>query len=987
MTSLPTPSRDALQKETTNSVDEYSVVLGFHTRLGRGHMFTHVNSSFSLLFQPLQHAWGLGKFTSAPSYRKITDNVMASLSPFSLRPLSTTPQWKTQRKRHQGKRNAAAAKLWAVYVSEAEKYDKGLVESWRSDMEGMLIFAGLFSASLTAFLIESYKTLVPNSGDTTALLLAQISQQLAASSNGTSFVVTSPAPFAVPTSSLICNVLWFLSLGLSLTCALVATLLEQWARDFLHRADMRSAPVIRARVFSFLYYGLRRFQMHTVVEIIPLMLHASLFLFFVGLVPFLVPVNAAITAVAGIILGTVTAVYTLLTLLPLFHLDCPYRTPLSGGLWHLLQKLRAFRQKWHQNSLFQPPERQTKTIVEGIFQLAVEPSDERFTRDKLALLWTVKSLTDDNELEPFIEAIPDIIRGPNTRPPTIPVSTSAYDDYMRVLMNDHHVQLLHRLDAFHSTCRSGLLTLEAQNRRQLSVCKAVWALGALSAPGQSTCRTSIPRHEHDMVPEVIPYAYSAVAIQDWANFRAARDLVAETLLRLHACMEDMKANRATDRNAILECMNKLREEYGMNFGSNFHLPDCSIATIQQGIDAIYARPTVTFLNYLFSTAESDSGPYRFDTTLNLITPPTKIRVSADLQLEIESCLDYIVRNYGDKDRYWMDAAFRLLASYWDPDDTHRTFGKTCLPLAVVQYLNIPRRHAVALPLGWALSANAWRCMPRTIDRQNGSTPSPEHLSDSLTAVWSLLKYRNARISPRLSQSTLEEILHSISQAGSSIGKCSALAVVKRRLLVALRSSHSVPLPELISRFQHPLLPQQTLALVPDLTEGLEQISRNLGYRCDEGLMCTLIEFVESCCSTGLPYKAVETLQCVTSSFLPRQIHPTHQLRFVAALKDLLETNFTARDALVQALIIRTELIFTYDGKILAWLTDYEARSIMKGIFVSYLAGLLANDAETNSELCRRVEQIVKRLDISTSCTEKSPESTQLPPSCGSSQAN
>ncbi|KAJ7486990.1 hypothetical protein FB451DRAFT_1228512 [Mycena latifolia] len=55
---------------------------------------------------------------------------------------------------------AATAKLWAVYVSEAEKYDKGLVESWKNDMEGMLIFAGLFSASLTAFLIESYKTLI-----------------------------------------------------------------------------------------------------------------------------------------------------------------------------------------------------------------------------------------------------------------------------------------------------------------------------------------------------------------------------------------------------------------------------------------------------------------------------------------------------------------------------------------------------------------------------------------------------------------------------------------------------------------------------------------------------------------------------------------------------------------------------------------------------------------------------------------------------------
>ncbi|KAJ7846007.1 hypothetical protein B0H13DRAFT_1908025 [Mycena leptocephala] len=40
---------------------------------------------------------------------------------------------------------------WAK-VSEAEKYDKSLVEIWKSVMEGILIFAGVFSASLTAFI-------------------------------------------------------------------------------------------------------------------------------------------------------------------------------------------------------------------------------------------------------------------------------------------------------------------------------------------------------------------------------------------------------------------------------------------------------------------------------------------------------------------------------------------------------------------------------------------------------------------------------------------------------------------------------------------------------------------------------------------------------------------------------------------------------------------------------------------------------------------
>lgn len=39
---------------------------------------------------------------------------------------------------------AASAKIWAVYVAEAEKYDKALVESWKSNMEGMLIFVSLF---------------------------------------------------------------------------------------------------------------------------------------------------------------------------------------------------------------------------------------------------------------------------------------------------------------------------------------------------------------------------------------------------------------------------------------------------------------------------------------------------------------------------------------------------------------------------------------------------------------------------------------------------------------------------------------------------------------------------------------------------------------------------------------------------------------------------------------------------------------------------
>ncbi|KAJ7862525.1 hypothetical protein B0H13DRAFT_1543464, partial [Mycena leptocephala] len=92
------------------------------------------------------------------------------------------------------------------YISEAENYDKELVESWKNNMEGMLIFAGLFAASLTAFRIESYKTLSADSSDTTDFLLTQISQQLAGAANGTTFVTTPPS-FTPTAASVICNVL------------------------------------------------------------------------------------------------------------------------------------------------------------------------------------------------------------------------------------------------------------------------------------------------------------------------------------------------------------------------------------------------------------------------------------------------------------------------------------------------------------------------------------------------------------------------------------------------------------------------------------------------------------------------------------------------------------------------------------------------------------------------------------------------------------
>ncbi|KAJ7028372.1 hypothetical protein C8F04DRAFT_1119822 [Mycena alexandri] len=433
--------------------------------------------------------------------------------------------------------DAAAAKIWAVYVDEAEKYDKGLVESWKADMEGMLIFAGLFSASLTAFLIESYKTLNPDPSDATVRLLTQISHQLAASANGTSFHVPAAANFTPTAAALTCNALWFISLGFSLSCALIATLLEQWARDFIHRSEIKSAPLLRARIFSFLYYGLKRFNMHAVVEVIPLLLHVALLFFFAGLVAFLIPINIAMAVIAAFILAVVTGVYSFFTLLPLQCLDSPYRTPLSGTFWRIFHSFDTGNR--HPDSVegesgVHPP-RGNETIIEAISRAATEPSEERRNRDEQALVWTVKSLSDDLELELFVEAIPDILWGPTGR-------RHGYTDLFRNVIRNSDISLYGRIRGLFQSCENGLLSPQAVKRRQIICYKAVWAITTLLDSPDSVERflrsigpwASLSSRTQDD-PELLHFSRSVEILIQWMSFQIDKLRLQENMQYLVDC--------------------------------------------------------------------------------------------------------------------------------------------------------------------------------------------------------------------------------------------------------------------------------------------------------------------------------------------------------------------------------------------------------------------------------------------------------------------
>ncbi|KAJ6510411.1 hypothetical protein C8R45DRAFT_387982 [Mycena sanguinolenta] len=380
------------------------------------------------------------------------------------------------------------AKIWSIYISEAEKYDKALVDSWRGNMNGMLIFAGLFSAILTSFIIQSYQTLQPN---VASLSVACIAQQVAANANGSipaiptqpceqlaTALAGSPPPSG---ASLACNILWFISLGLSLTSALTATLVDEWARTFIQKTEMLPSPVKRARIFAFLYYGLQRFRMHAVVGLIPFLLHLSLLFFFGGLVAFLVPVNMIVAWVAVVLLVIIVILYMMMTVLPLILFDCPYRTPLSHLFWNVrryfLRQLSSYQPKQEAAHESERKAPHLSSMLSAMIDEATVRSIEREERDKRALVWTMKSLADDDELEPFVEGIPSAIWGPQGR-------RRKYDNLIRGLLSNREVLLGSRIEHLMLSCESGLLEPTVKSRREISCLKAIWCLGMMSEKGK-----------------------------------------------------------------------------------------------------------------------------------------------------------------------------------------------------------------------------------------------------------------------------------------------------------------------------------------------------------------------------------------------------------------------------------------------------------------------------------------------------------------------
>ena len=216
----------------------------------------------------------------------------------------------------------------------------------------MLLQAGLFSAVVTAFIIDSYKWLQNNSDDPSVVLLAQILYQIedrntTATNLGVSIPQTSPTP-----SDIRVNILWFLSLIFSLSVVLIGTVSLQWLREHL-RGRRNLEPQIAFSLHQLSLEALERWYIPQIFTMLPLLLQLALILFLIGIVDFLwhlntaVAIPVAIAAASSVLFILATTALPTLQMVSLLiprwlpadkpRVPCPYKSPQSWAFFHLVR--------------------------------------------------------------------------------------------------------------------------------------------------------------------------------------------------------------------------------------------------------------------------------------------------------------------------------------------------------------------------------------------------------------------------------------------------------------------------------------------------------------------------------------------------------------------------------------------------------------------------------------------------------------------------
>ena len=345
----------------------------------------------------------------------------------------------------------------------------------------------------------------PNSQDTSAFYLGNIYEVLADSNATRASIppVAKPPLFSPPRYAVWVNSLWFLSLVMSLSCALWATTLHQCARRYLRLTlSARGSPEKRARTRAFLANGVEKMHISWAAEGLPTLIHLSLFLFFGGLVIFLFNVHQEVFICVVWWIGLFSIVYGLITLLPLIRQDSPYYSPLSVPAWFLYAGIQyvtftvlasiAYSCRWYKTShrFYDLKFRYRYWMLGGVEKKAEEKAGERSSEIDVRILgWTISALGDDDSLEKFIEAIPGFF------------DSALVKNLRGDLPDDISTRLTYSLDGFLVRTLSSHSIIDSVKLRRLDI--SLIAMNLIHVSGLSSILEGILFKQWNQLPKTV----------------------------------------------------------------------------------------------------------------------------------------------------------------------------------------------------------------------------------------------------------------------------------------------------------------------------------------------------------------------------------------------------------------------------------------------------------------------------------------------------
>ena len=243
-------------------------------------------------------------------------------------------------------------------------HDTGEMEDYADDIDTLLVFvstiqlqldtasilsspltqqAGLFSAILTAFLVQTYPMLQADGTDTTNQLLAlSVSTQLRTAGTIISdtlnqtlstLVDAVSTSFSPSTATRWINILFFLALVFSLAAALFSILAKQWIREYIKWNSPLALPRENVLVRQIRIEAWEDWQVSTILSSIPILLELGMILFLAGVIILLWTLDDIVAITVTVFVSLFLGAFAAFTVMPILYKRCPYRSPTAWACY------------------------------------------------------------------------------------------------------------------------------------------------------------------------------------------------------------------------------------------------------------------------------------------------------------------------------------------------------------------------------------------------------------------------------------------------------------------------------------------------------------------------------------------------------------------------------------------------------------------------------------------------------------------------------